>query len=271
MKDIVENRQRISLGSKLRLALISIRSNGPVWFIFLGIYYLGSAVSDFGFRRADMLRKKKNLPGMNSRSANKVIWESWDWSGKGDEWTISPEWKASVVRNFIDPYYRDCDKLLEIGPGAGRWTEFLVTKAKKFIGIDISETCVLECRKRFSSFSNAEFEVGNGQDLAMIATSSVDGIWSFDVFVHINSDEFLSYTKEFRRVLKPGGVVIIHHGSVGGSQGGWRSNMTIAMAHEFMTASGLEVEKQLQTWLDAGTEYPAGLYSDTITIARKPA
>ena len=154
MKDIVENRQRIGLGSKLRLALISIRSNGPVWFIFLGIYYLGSAVSN-RIKRADMLRKKKNLPGMNSLLANKVIWESWDWSGKGDEWTISPEWKASVVRNFIDPFYRDCNTILEIGPGGGRWTEFLIPKGKEFVGIDISETCVSECRKRFVASSNA--------------------------------------------------------------------------------------------------------------------
>src|ERR1700687_1077470 len=210
MKDIVENRQRISLAAKLRLALISIRSNGPIWFMFLGIYYFGSAVSDFGFRRADILRKKKNLPGMNSLSANKFIWENWDWSGKGDEWTISAEWKASVVKNFIDPYYVNCNTLLEIGPGAGRWTEFLIAKTVKFIGIDISESCVLECRKRFMACPNAEFETGNGRDIGMIASNSVDGIWSFDVFVHINRDEFLSYVQEFRRVLKAGGVVIIH-------------------------------------------------------------
>ena len=47
--------------------------------------------------------------------------------------------------------------------------------------------------------------------------------------------------------------------------------MTTALAREFLTESGLEVEKQVQSWIDAGTEYPAGLYSDTITVARKIA
>lgn len=269
MKDLVENRQRIGLRAKLRLAWIAVRSNGPLWFAFFSVYYLGSAVSDLGFRHADSLRKKKNLPGMNSLQANKVIWESWDWSGKGDEWTISPEWKRSVVRNFIDPYFDCCHSILEIGPGAGRWTEFLVPKAQRFVGIDISEACVAECRKRFATMSNAEFSVGNGCDLKMISSTSIDGIWSFDVFVHIDSDEFRSYVREFQRVLRDGGVVVIHHGSVGGTEGGWRSNMTEALVRKFMIESGFEVEKQIRSWLDAGVEHLAGLYSDTITIARK--
>jgi ubiquinone/menaquinone biosynthesis C-methylase UbiE len=271
MKDLVENRRRVRLGSKVSLAWISIRSNGLLWFVFLSIYYLGSAMSEFGFRHADRLRRQKNLPGMNSLQANKLIWERWDWSGKGDEWTISPEWKSSVIRNFIEPYFEDRGTILEVGPGAGRWSEFLISKAKNFIGVDISEACVVECRKRFSVFPNAEFVVGNGCDLAMISSDSVDAIWSFDVFVHINSDEFRSYVGEFQRVLRTGGVVVVHHGSVGGSRGGWRSNMTTALAREFLTESGLEVEKQVQSWIDAGTEYPAGLYSDTITVARKIA
>ena len=73
-----------------------------------------------------------------------------------------------------------------------------------------------ECRKRFAAMSNAEFAVGSGCDLKMISSTSIDGIWSFDVFVHINSDEFRSYIREFQRVLRDGGVVVIHHGSVGG-------------------------------------------------------
>ena len=63
-----------------------------------------------------------------------------------------------------------------------------------------------ECRNRFPS---AEFEVGNGKDIAMIPSGTVDAIWSFDVFVHINAAEFSSYVEEFRRVLKPGGLVRI--------------------------------------------------------------
>jgi SAM-dependent methyltransferase len=266
MKDIVENRQKMSLAPKIRLAWISLRTNGPLWFIFIYIYYLGSALAHFGFKHADLVRKKNNLPGMNSLSANKLIWENWNWRDGGDEWTLSPEWKTSVVKTFIDPYYVNCGTLLEIGPGAGRWTEYLIAKAGKLIGVDISETCVAECRNRFPS---AEFEVGNGKDIAMIPSGTVDAIWSFDVFVHINGAEFSSYIEEFRRVLKPAGLAIIHHGSVGGSNGGWRSNVTDAMVREYMAANGFDIAEQVHSWLDQGTKYSAGLYADTITIARR--
>jgi hypothetical protein len=47
------------------------------------------------------------------------------------------------------------------------------------------------------------------------------------------ADEFLPYTKEFRRALKPAGAVIIHLGSIGGGQGEWPDNMTAVMAHDF--------------------------------------
>jgi hypothetical protein len=36
-----------------------------------------------------------------------------------------------------------------------------------------------------------------------------------------------------------------------------------------MAQSGFAIEKQVQSWMDAGVEHLAGLYSDSITIARK--
>ena len=150
MQDMIENRRKVGLVSKMQLALMSVRDNGILWFIFVSIYYVGSVMARFGLEKADALRRKKNLPGINSPTANKFVWENWDWSGKGDEWTISPEWKDSVVRNFIAPYFNQCGTVVEIGPGAGRWTEFLITAAGSLIGIDISEACVDECRKRLA-------------------------------------------------------------------------------------------------------------------------
>jgi hypothetical protein len=64
-------------------------------------------------------------------------------------------------------------------------------------------------------------------------------------FVHINSEEFSSYAAEFARVLKPGGFVVIQHGSTGGSGGGNRSNVTTAQVYEFMSNNGLEVQEGL--------------------------
>ncbi|MGR8932194.1 MAG: methyltransferase domain-containing protein [Gammaproteobacteria bacterium] len=270
MKDIVDNRQRITLPAKIRLALIALKENRILWLIYLAIYYLGSSVANFGFNRADALRKRHNLPGVNSRNANKHIWEHWDWSGGGEEWTPSAEWKASVVKTFIDPYFSTDYAVLEIGPGGGRWTQYLLPRAKTLTAVDISETCVQTCKSKFGHYKHADFVVGNGRDLAMLDDRSIDRIWSFDVFVHINASEFASYISEFARVLQPGGLGVIQHGSSGGATGGWRSNVTLSDVTRFLADNGLGLEDQLQSWVDEGREYQAGLYSDVITIFKKP-
>jgi SAM-dependent methyltransferase len=269
MKDIVDNRRRLALTSKVRLASIALRDNGPLWLTWMGIYYLASYLADFCFRSADRRRSQQGLPGLNGLSANKLIWENWDWSAGGDEWTPNQAWKESVSKTFIDRYYAGRDTILEIGPGAGRWTGFLIGKANRLVGVDISSACVEECRKRFAGF-NASFEIGNGRDLSMLAAESIDAIWSFDVFVHINNDEFRSYVSEFRRILKPSGIAIIHHGSSGGSKGGWRSNATTDSVRQFMVDQGLLVKEQIKSWTDDGAEHFAGLYDDVITIAMRP-
>lgn len=158
--------------------------------------------------------------------------------------------------------------VLEIGPGAGRWTEYLLEESGHLIGVDISEQCVIECRRRFASHPNASFVVGNGADLRSVATGSVDRIWSFDVFVHVNREDFASYLAEFARVLKPGGIGVLHHGAFGGSRGGWRSDVTLTDVQRFLTQNDLETLSEITAWIDDGVEHAAGLYGDVITVFR---
>jgi len=47
--------------------------------------------------------------------------------------------------------------------------------------------------------------------LSFIENNSVDYIWSYDVFVHINPTDVEKYIIEFSRILKPHGYGIIHH------------------------------------------------------------
>ena len=120
-----------------------------------------------------------------------------------------------------------------------------------------------------ASISNVE-SGGSGCDLEGVPDASIDAIWSFDVFVHINRSEFLSYAKEFARVLKPGAVGIIQHGSCGGSRGGWRSDIWRDDVSEALRFYGAEIVDQLSSWQDEGRDFPAGLYGDVVTIFRVP-
>jgi SAM-dependent methyltransferase len=269
-KDIIPNRTRLDLPTKLKLAIILLRENGIVWSLLMASYYVMGAIAHASFEKAILLRNKRRLPGLNSTVTNKQIWEHWDWSGQGEEWTPSIDWKDSVIRCFLDPLFTGLTLVLEIGPGAGRWTEHLIERSSNLIGVDLCEASVRLCECRFRHHHHARFEVGSGEDLASIESESVDGIWSFDVFVHINKLQFKAYAREFARVLKPGGIGLIQHGSVGGLEGGWRSDVSNADVREFLTSNGLLLERQVQGWEDGGRVFEAGLYRDTITCFRKP-
>lgn len=272
MKDIVENRQLLSFRQKAAMGRLALKENGILWTTLLGIYYVFSGLADKAFDAMARRRIKENLPGVNSAEMNRLIWNSWDWSTAGEEWTPSPDWKDSVINRVLRPHIGEGGLVVEIGPGGGRWTEELQKRASKLIGLDISQACVDTCRRRFAGSDNVEFRVSSGTDLPGVKDGSVDHIWSFDVFVHINAKELTAYASEFARVLKPGGSGVLHHGTAGGSTGGWRSDVTDKRMSELLTAAGLEVLQQFRSWIDTDTtvEHQAGLYDDAITVFRKP-
>lgn len=269
MKDIVENRARLTMGQKVKLMGLAIKENGPLWSFCLGVYYFGSALADRAFATMDSIRRKKGVPGLNSPAINKVIWEAWDWSARGEEWTPSPEWKTSVIEKILRPQMKADGTILEIGPGGGRWTGELAEIAGRLIGVDISAECVRLCRERFAGNDKVEFHQTSGSELSAAGGGEIDSIWSFDVFVHINRAEVEAYAAEFARVLKRGGTGVIHHGTVGGAEGGWRSDLTTAEMNAALETNGLEIVRQFKTWTDGDTEHEAGLYDDAVTVFRK--
>jgi ubiquinone/menaquinone biosynthesis C-methylase UbiE len=268
MKDIVENRKRISFARKLKLAGLAVKENGVWWCVLLLTYYLSSTVAHRVFAAMDRLRRIRDIPGMNSKALNKEIWEAWNWSDAGEEWSQSEAWKQSLVRCVLRRHVPENSSIVEIGPGAGRWTEPLLERAREYVGIDISSTCISHCLGRFGADPRVRFAVGSGHDLAGVADQSIDVIWSFDVFVHINRAEVDGYAGDFARVLRPGGVAIIHHGAIGGASGGWRSNLTAAAFYEILRRHDLLMEESFAHWVDADAVHQLA-YGDLITVLRK--
>jgi ubiquinone/menaquinone biosynthesis C-methylase UbiE len=264
-KDLVVNRARLRPKQKVQLLWNSVRENGFIWTSLLFLYYLSSGIANAAFSQLQDRKLAKNLPGISSLTANKQIWEHWNWEGGGEEWTISPEWKNSLVQNVLHRYIPSGGHILEIGPGAGRWTATLIEMASTFTGIDVAESCIRLCKQKFGG-QRGQFLVGNGKDLAAIADASVDSLWSFDTFVHINLPEAASYVCEFRRVMRTGAVGVIHHGKYGGIEGGWRSNLTSKAFRKLLEGHGFKILHEFETWNDAGREYPVGRYHDEITV-----
>lgn len=266
MKDIVDNRRRITWTKKIVLLFLVLKENGIRWCMSFAVYYLSSLVAEKSYSSMAQLRRSKGLPGLNSKKLNKAIWEAWDWSAAGEEWTPSAEWKESLIAHVLDKYVPKGGSLLEIGPGAGRWTHHLIEASKQFTAIDISSSCTELCQQKFAHARHASFLTGNGSDLAGVADCSLDGIWSFDVFVHINRREFSAYLDEFQRVMKPGSIAIVHHGSNGGLKGGWRSDMTEQDIHELLAPRNFQVIDMFKEWQDGMNTFKVGLYDDIVTV-----
>ncbi len=169
---------------------------------------------------------------MPTRDENRERWNAYDWKAGGEEWTPDETWRKAVVSHAIEPWVAEGSSVLEIGPGGGRWTaELLARRPGRLIGVDIAEACVEQCAERFKDESAAEFHLGNGADLGMVEDESVDCVWSFDVFVHIERPEVAAYFSEFRRVMKPDACGVVHYASIDRATGddarsGWRADFT---------------------------------------------
>lgn len=252
--------------------MISI--NGFLWTAHVIPYVLIRKISSdvqIGFldRRIKYLEKKYNIPGMNSKEINSIVWESWNWEKRaGEEWTKSDAWKKSIINEIMLKQINNGSTILEIGPGAGKWTEELQKIANHLTIVDISSKCIEICKNKFSRFNNISYYVTDGSSLQFIANDSIDFIWSFDVFVHIAPNDIEKYVAEFKRVLKSNGKGIIHHAAEGGLHGGWRSSMTKELFAKLLIHNGLTLLFQFDTWGD-NDHFNVKYYHDTISIFEK--
>ena len=220
------------------------------------------------------LKGSYRLP--NTPDANLRIWSNHDWSMLGEEWSTTSEWKESVIEHVLKPNVSVGSRILEIGPGAGRWTEQLLQMAKYLAVVDITPECIEICKERFKNFMHVDYFVTDGRDLSFIPANSIDRIWSWDVFVHIQSEDVGNYIRQFADILVPGGRGIIHHSKTGTSNfGAWRSNMTARKMVDLCRQYGLEILQQIDSWDNGHTrlwpELPENVVGpDVITIFAKP-
>jgi len=211
----------------------------------------------------------------NSAAQNRARWDGWDWSSRGEEWTASPEWKRALIEDVLARWMPDDGVILEIGPGGGRWSEALLERASRLILVDVSERPLELCRERFEAAENIEFVLSGGAELSLVADATVDGVWSFDVFVHVAPVDQAAYLAEIARVLAPGAVAVIHHADgrnrgLAPSRQGWRSPMARGLFASLAAASGLRVEHQLDSW-GADGRYDLSAYADAISVCRRAA
>lgn len=202
-------------------------------------------------------------------------------------------WKQRLIEHFVLPYAHDAD-VLEIAPGHGRWSETLVRVARTVILVDLSPSCIAACRERFAGYPSVTYHVNDGVSLPAVDDESVDFVWSFDSFVHMDPLVIDSYLAECARVLRPGGHVVLHHadkrrwslalapytrrlGMPGRviqrllsqgrlRDGGNRSDVSRTHIAEMAGRHGLHVDDQTREW---GAGCDVAKYRDCLTLASR--
>jgi len=256
------------LRGKLRIIRELLSQNGIRWvFYYFLLSLLRRSSRALGERVLD-LEIRNDLPGCYSCEWNRAVWRNYNWAQKGEEWTQSLEWKQSVIDLVLLKYVEAGKTVLEIGPGAGRWTETLQKMARRLTLVDISDRCIELCKNRFSTCNNIEFFVNEGTNLDFIEDATVDFIWSWDVFVHLSPQCTKEYISEFSRVLKKRGRGIIHHPKDAGLHGGWRSRMTAELFSHLLEKYELIPILQFDSW-DSGGRFGVREFHDTITVFEK--
>jgi len=160
-------------------------------------------------------------------------------------------------RNTIWPVIKDCDftHVLDLACGHGRNTELLRRHATTIDLVDINQSCIDACRRRFGErIENCAFRyhVTNGNSLAAIPTGAITLVYCWDSMVHFDKLVVRDYVAETARILTPGGHAFLHHSNLGAvapdsdhlKNHGSRSNMSAGLMREFAAEAGLTVSFQ---------------------------
>src|SRR5438309_10375504 len=110
---------------------------------------------------------------------------------------------------YVLPYVSPEHTAVEIGPGGGRWTRYLLDFKKLYV-VDYHAELLSELKKNFRE-PRMEFIKNNETDFPGIAERSIDYLFSFGTFVHLDAPIIEIYLANMKKILKPGANLITQY------------------------------------------------------------
>lgn len=108
--------------------------------------------------------------------------------------------------NFVVPFIKNRDILLDIPCGSGYGTNILAKEAKSVFGVDIHAGAIQHA-KEFFQLSNVEFLEGDMENTLNLKTEKFDTVVSFEGIEHIKNQKV--FLKNIKNLLKRDGLLII--------------------------------------------------------------
>lgn len=114
------------------------------------------------------------------------------------------------VSAFLAPHLRPGDTVLEIGPGRGELLHHLAGKTRFACGCEYSAAAVSLARETYGA-PGGRFALVRGSAAALpFRAGSFDTVVMVDVLEHLTQEQLLAAFTALRRLLRPGGQVLIH-------------------------------------------------------------
>ncbi len=162
----------------------------------------------------------------------------------------------------------------DLGCGPGQVARYLHSRGATVCGIDLSPRMVEEARRL-----NAGLPFSEGNMLALdLPDASLGGIAAFYAIVHFSREELLQAVREMRRVLQPGGVLLLafHIGKeVKHVEEMWGQPVSLDFRYfdppeveEALRQAGFEIQRTVEREPYEGVEYPS---RRAYIFATKPA
>lgn len=116
-----------------------------------------------------------------------------------------------VVRDqWLLPLLSPRKTVLEIGSGGGRWTRYLLP-AQRLYCVDVNPEMFHYLLERLGPRANLSFVRTAGTDLPGIEPRSIDLVFTFGTFVHLEAELIDAYLRSIRTVIRPDGDVLLHY------------------------------------------------------------
>jgi SAM-dependent methyltransferase len=149
-----------------------------------------------------------------------------------------------VLRDYLQPYVNTSATVLEIGPGGGRWTRYMMEAATVY-AVDYHQELLDELHRNLRGDKLRPI-LNNGDDFPGVPDACVDFAFSFGTFVHLDTDIIARYLVNLRRVLRPMANVVIHYSDKTKplADASWFSENDPATMRALVADAGYRVEEE---------------------------
>jgi len=110
------------------------------------------------------------------------------------------------LKNHYLPLLSPDAVIVELGPGSGRLSRYLIGHCRELIAVDNSKYVCKWMRRYLEGKGRFQVHHISGPRLPAVGDGTADAVVAHGVFEHLDLDETYWFLAEFARVLRPGGV-----------------------------------------------------------------